>query len=88
MAVWDFAHAIFEHCLFTVGLANGGFFVSNCSPVIRGCDVWSGELQLASDSLCAERNNPKCGRIGAFGVGCQQTTVLAGSWGSITGLFR
>mgnify|MGYP006280500061 CR=1 FL=1 len=118
VAAWDFADAIFEHCIFADGLANGGFFVSNCSPIISCCDAWNnaggnylglpdptghdgniaadplfcdawgGDLQLASDSPCAEENNPECGQIGAFGIGCQQTPVLTGSWGSIKGLFR
>lgn len=118
VAAWDGASATFEHCIFANGLANGGFFASNCSPVITCCDAWNnaggnyvglpdptgydgnicadplfcdawgGDLQLASDSPCAEEHNPECGQIGAFGIGCQQTPVQGKSWGSIKGLFR
>ncbi len=35
------------------------------------CDAPAGDLTLESGSPCAEENNPGCGRIGAWPVGCE-----------------
>ena len=44
---------------------------------------------LQEDSPCAAGNNPECGLIGAWGVGCEAgTPVQAASWGSIKAMFR
>jgi hypothetical protein len=42
-------------------------------------DDWS----LHGDSLCAEENNPECGQIGAWGVGCAPVPVVEVSWGQL-----
>ena len=44
---------------------------------------------LQENSPCAAGNNPECGQIGAWGVGCEAVTpVEAASWGSIKAMFR
>jgi hypothetical protein len=43
---------------------------------------------LHADSPCAPENSPGCGGIGAFGVGCGPTAVVATSWGALKGRFR
>jgi len=44
---------------------------------------------LQEDSPCAEGNNPECGQIGAWGVGCEAATpVQATSWGAIKAMYR
>jgi len=52
------------------------------------CDAWSGDLLLDSESPCAAENNPACGRIGAWDVGCGQTPAAATTWGAIKALYR
>lgn len=39
------------------------------------CDSEAGDFHLSASSLCAEENNPGCGRIGALGVGCEARTL-------------
>jgi len=42
-----------------------------------------------ADSPCAAANNPECGQIGAWGVGCESVTpVQAASWGAIKAMYR
>jgi hypothetical protein len=46
------------------------------------CGMESGDLTLREDSPCAGENNPECGPIGAWGVGCTApTAVVHRSWG-------
>jgi len=44
---------------------------------------------LQENSPCAVGNNPECGQIGAWGVGCESVTpVQAASWGAESGCHR
>jgi len=44
---------------------------------------------LQENSPCAAGNNPECGQIGAWGVGCEAVTpVQATSWGEIKAMYR
>ena len=43
---------------------------------------------LHTDSPCAPDNNPECGLIGAWGVGCGLTAVEPVSWGAIKAMFQ
>ncbi len=43
---------------------------------------------LWNDSPCAAANNPECGTIGAFDVGCYVTSVEPASWGQLKALYR
>jgi predicted outer membrane repeat protein len=43
---------------------------------------------LHADSPCASENNPECGLIGAWEVGCGLTAVEPASWGSIKAMFQ
>jgi hypothetical protein len=43
---------------------------------------------LNASSPCAPENNPECGLIGAWEVGCGLTAVEPASWGSIKAMFR
>jgi hypothetical protein len=40
------------------------------------CDLGSGDFTLHSDSPCAWLNNPECGFIGAWPIGCGETTAM------------
>jgi hypothetical protein len=50
------------------------------------CGATAGDYHLSSSSPCA--NAPGCGQIGAFGIGCGQTSVTPTTWGKIKILFR
>jgi hypothetical protein len=52
------------------------------------CDVPNLDFTLHEDSPCAAANNPTCGQIGAFGVGCGPVSLESLSWGRIKGLYR
>ena len=52
------------------------------------CAPWTGDYRLDAVSPCAEENNPECGQIGAWGIGCGQTPAAPSSWGAIKTLFR
>jgi predicted outer membrane repeat protein len=43
---------------------------------------------LRDDSPCAAGNNPSCGQIGAWGVGCGATPAEPARWGPIKARFR
>jgi predicted outer membrane repeat protein len=45
----------------------------------------NGSAYLQSDSPCAEGNNPECGQIGAWGVGC--TAARATSWSQLKSMY-
>ncbi len=51
------------------------------------CDAPAGDLTIDANSPCCGENNPACGLVGAWGVGCD-SPVTATSWGAIKGLFR
>jgi hypothetical protein len=57
------------------------------NPLLCGDDNPTEPLTLHSDSPCAEANNPTCGLVGAWDVGCD-TPVEAKSWGGIKAMFR
>jgi parallel beta-helix repeat protein len=50
------------------------------------CDQGAGNFHLNCTSPCV--NNPGCGQIGAFGVGCGPTAVQNTTWGRIKSMFR
>jgi hypothetical protein len=52
------------------------------------CDPESGNLHLAANSPCASENNPECGQIGAWGVGCGATAIATCTWGRIKALYN
>jgi hypothetical protein len=54
----------------------------------RLCDPEHDDFQLASDSPCAAGNNPECGQIGLYPVGCGATPAAETSWGALKSLFR
>ena len=39
-------------------------------------------------SPCAEINNPNCGRVGAYGIGCGGSPVETTSWAAVKAMFR
>lgn len=39
-------------------------------------------------AIPAAPNNPGCGQIGAWGVGCEKTPVVRVSWREVRALFR
>ncbi len=43
---------------------------------------------LRANSPCAPENNPECGLIGAWEVGCGLTAVEPASWGAIKAMYR
>lgn len=43
---------------------------------------------LHANSPCTAENNPECGLVGAWDIGCGSTAVDAMSWGSIKAMFR
>jgi hypothetical protein len=52
------------------------------------CDPESGDFTLDCNSPCAAENDPDCGQIGAWPVGCGPTPVMETSWGAIKAMFR
>jgi predicted outer membrane repeat protein len=48
------------------------------------CDADGGDFTVDESSPCAAENNPTCGRIGAWPVGCESpTSVESATWGRI-----
>ncbi|MEE8573257.1 MAG: right-handed parallel beta-helix repeat-containing protein [Gemmatimonadota bacterium] len=56
-------------------------------PLFCGEDNPDEPLTLHSDSPCAGENNPACGLVGAWGVGCESPVEMT-SWGAIKAMFR
>ena len=52
------------------------------------CDLEDLILTLDCRSPCAPENNPECGQIGAWPIGCGSTPVASKTWGGIKALFR
>lgn len=52
------------------------------------CDPLLGDFELMSDSPCAAENNPLCGQVGAYGIGCETIGVAAKSWAEIKSSYR
>jgi hypothetical protein len=52
------------------------------------CDPENGDLRLDRSSPCAPDQNPDCGLIGAWPVGCGATPAEATTWGALKALFR
>ena len=46
------------------------------------------ELMLHADSPCAPEQNPACGLIGAWPVGCGSSPVLQTTWGALKATYR
>lgn len=51
------------------------------------CDPAGRDFRLMSASPCAPDQQPYCGLIGAFGVGCGATSVTLTTWGRVKGEF-
>lgn len=54
----------------------------------RFCDPEHDDFLLGSDSPCAEENNPDCGQIGLYPVGCGPSPAWETSWGALKSMFR
>jgi hypothetical protein len=52
------------------------------------CDPDVGDFRLKDCSPCAPAQNPDCGLIGAWPVGCGGTPVDQTTWGALKALFR
>ena len=52
------------------------------------CDPASDNYYVSQSSPCVPENNPNCGPIGAFGVGCGLISVTPMSWGQIKGMYQ
>jgi hypothetical protein len=51
------------------------------------CDAPTGDFTIDASSPCAPGNNPACGLVGAWDVGCD-SPVEAISWGSLKAMYR
>jgi len=60
----------------------------NFSEDPRFCDAAGGNYHLDSQSPCAPAQQPACGLIGAYEVGCGATATQPVTWGAVKGLFR
>jgi hypothetical protein len=52
------------------------------------CDPENGDFRLDRDSPCAPEENPDCGLIGAWPIGCGSTPVESTTWGALKALFQ
>lgn len=52
------------------------------------CDAANGDFTIDADSPCASANNPACGLVGAWGVGCGQSATEETTWTTLKVLFR
>lgn len=53
------------------------------------CDPAIDDFNLSCESPCAAENNPECGQIGAWPVGCGgPSPVITTTWGHVKSLFR
>jgi hypothetical protein len=57
-------------------------------PLFCGDEQPTQPYSLHANSPCAPAGNTGCGLIGAFDVGCEETTIEATSWGAIKRAFR
>ena len=73
-----------DGCIAGQGTVDGNF---SEDPLFCGEANPGWPLTLWSDSPCAAENNPACGLVGAWDVGCD-TPVESASWGSIKAMFR
>ena len=51
------------------------------------CALELGDFSLDCASPCAAGNNPECGQIGAWPVGCGPTPAVETTWGAVKELF-
>ena len=51
------------------------------------CDAPNGDFTIDTASPCTPANNPACGLVGAWGIGCD-SPVEPASWGSLKAMFR
>lgn len=65
------------------GTGNGNF---SSDPLF--CNAQQQDFHLHSNSPCLPEQNPACGLIGAFSVGCGTTAVESRSWAFVKGLYR
>jgi predicted outer membrane repeat protein len=63
-------------------IAGQVFFFGNMSKDPRFCDAPSGDLTLHNTSPCAAANNPGCGQIGAYDVGCGPRVLVVNPEGT------
>ena len=52
------------------------------------CDATGGNLYLDCRSPCAPAQQPECGLIGAYDVGCGASVSLPSTWGQVKSLYR
>jgi predicted outer membrane repeat protein len=52
------------------------------------CDPEIGDFTLAEDSHCAPAQQPECGLIGAWDVGCGPTGTEPSTWGGIKAMYK
>jgi hypothetical protein len=78
------------NCFWANEGGNGGYPIQPTDLLVDPlfCDVPNLDFTLHEDSPCAAENNPTCGQIGAFGVGCGPVSLESLSWGRIKGLYR
>ena len=72
----------------TGGIAGQYGVSGNISADPLFCDPENGDFRLNQGSPCAPDQNPDCGGIGAWPVGCGSTPAEATTWGGIKALFR
>ena len=72
-----------EGCIADQAGINGNF---SADPLF--CDWENGDFTVAEDSPCRPAGNT-CGvQVGAFGAGCEGTSVDVMSWGTLKGKYR
>jgi hypothetical protein len=52
------------------------------------CDPRTGSYTLQANSPCAPENNPECGLIGAWLIGCDPAATAKMTWGRIKAVYR
>jgi predicted outer membrane repeat protein len=52
------------------------------------CDITTGDLHLDLGSPCAPNQNPVCGQVGAWPVGCDDLPARPTTWGGLKSRFR
>jgi hypothetical protein len=78
------------NCFWANEGGNGGYPIQPTDFLVDPlfCDIPNLDFTLHEDSPCAGENNPTCGQIGAFGVGCGPVSLEGLSWGRIKDLYR
>lgn len=69
-------------------IANQGGEDGNISQDPQFCNAEKSDFHLMNTSPCAPENNPDCGLVGAWSVGCGPTRVSQATWGQIKAGYR